>query len=899
MADILNPIHDFLAVRGSEDREIDLSTVFSGEDLMFSVASSDPDIAAASIQDGVLTLDILDEIGHADIAVTAIDGLGQTVTDHVRVRVTGENAYTIAVLPDTQNYTDEAHLNHIFGDMTQWLVDNKDGLNIQFVTHVGDVTQHNTAEEWAVAEDAMRNLDGEIPYALLPGNHDQSLNGRADDHTSIHLDERFSPEAQEATNPDTFGGVYDQEPESSRNTWHSFEAPDGTKWLMLSLEFGAREDVLRWAGDVIEGHADHRVMITSHSITNFMGRHDSMGAPLFGEGAGYDYGMGGELSNATDGETMWRVLADRYPNVAMTFSGHIFGDGAETVTSYNQYGQPVYQMLVNYQNGVSREITGNGDDSLGSNGGNGAIRLITIDPDAGAIHTSTYFTEFDDYLDGGRTEGELTGKYAEHEELITGVELGPIGTSTIALAGDDQTVIAEEGAETAEVTLDASASIAAEGAVTAIRWLNEDGELVAEGATPTVALAIGQTRLTLEIETADGAVARDELLVRVAGDRTLLVEDFNDGDAAGWTSVRPLLSQATHFVTAAEAGIGGIEGDADVMVMPGLEGTQGYLVTPGFEATGGGDFTSYTLMMDINVADGQGAYFSFFQNDLTNENDAAIFLENDEDGTATIEILRGRHGDFHYDQWHRVGFTVEKTDDATVSLTKYLDGVQVGVQSVAIDRLTIDGENGFLLFADDNGESGRAHVGSVVFSDRVFTEAEMAEHGGVSAQAPAAPDDGRTVVFDFADGWTPTLGAAEVTVVDPAADALKALARFDTAEALGIEALPGGDDQMLYFPAPTADQGFHIAPASEAAEIKTYSLIFDILVPSGQGRYMSLLQTDLENDSDGDIFLRRDNGTGKAQLGGAGYDGQMDYDQWARIAFVAEEQPDGSMTLSK
>ena len=82
----------------------------------------------------------------------------------------------------------------------------------------------------------------------------------------------------------------------------------------------------------------------------------------------------------------------------MTFSGHIFGDGAETNITYNQYGEPVFQFLVNYQNGVSREITGNGNEAKGNNGGNGAIRLITIDPDNNRISTETYFTGFDDYL---------------------------------------------------------------------------------------------------------------------------------------------------------------------------------------------------------------------------------------------------------------------------------------------------------------------------------------------------------------------------------------------------------------------------------------------------------------------------------------------------------------------
>ncbi len=90
----------------------------------------------------------------------------------------------------------------------------------------------------------------------------------------------------------------------------------------------------------------------------------------------------------------------------MTFSGHIFGDGAETNVSYSQYGNPVFEMLVNYQNGISREITGNGNEALGNNGGNGAMRLVVIDPDNNTISTETYFTEFDDYLDGYRVKPE-------------------------------------------------------------------------------------------------------------------------------------------------------------------------------------------------------------------------------------------------------------------------------------------------------------------------------------------------------------------------------------------------------------------------------------------------------------------------------------------------------------
>ena len=50
--------------------------------------------------------------------------------------------------------------------------------------------------------------------------------------------------------------------------------------------------MIRWASDVIEDHLDHRVIIVSHALTDYAGRHDPLGAPLYDEGAGYDYGIG-------------------------------------------------------------------------------------------------------------------------------------------------------------------------------------------------------------------------------------------------------------------------------------------------------------------------------------------------------------------------------------------------------------------------------------------------------------------------------------------------------------------------------------------------------------------------------------------------------------------------------
>ena len=90
--------------------------------------------------------------------------------------------FTIIALPDTQNYSQ--YYPTIYSAQTQWIVNNKDALNIVYVAHEGDIV--NTASsttEWNNADDAMNLLedplttglpDG-IPYGVVPGNHDEGI----------------------------------------------------------------------------------------------------------------------------------------------------------------------------------------------------------------------------------------------------------------------------------------------------------------------------------------------------------------------------------------------------------------------------------------------------------------------------------------------------------------------------------------------------------------------------------------------------------------------------------------------------------------------------------------------------------------------------------------------------
>ncbi|GHD77420.1 hypothetical protein GCM10010317_095300 [Streptomyces mirabilis] len=78
-----------------------------------------------------------------------------------------------AVLPDTQylfdaDSSDPAPLRATF----RYLAAEREEVNIAFMTHLGDVTEHGTEQEIALAADTFRTIHGKVPYSVLAGNHD-------------------------------------------------------------------------------------------------------------------------------------------------------------------------------------------------------------------------------------------------------------------------------------------------------------------------------------------------------------------------------------------------------------------------------------------------------------------------------------------------------------------------------------------------------------------------------------------------------------------------------------------------------------------------------------------------------------------------------------------------------
>lgn len=283
-----------------------------------------------------------------------------------------KGAFTVVVLPDTQNYSDK--FPEIYLAQTKWIVDNLQARNIASVLHLGDITNHNRSEEWENAAKAMQLLDGKVPYFLVPGNHDYSLDGGCKDRTT-HLSEYF-PVSKFRGLP-TFGGVYDKEPDRIENSFHLFEA-EGRKFLVLALEFGPRKDVLRWANDVVGRHKDCSVILITHAFIYFNEtRYDWK---KFGAKQNWNphaYGIAKAThDDVSDGEEIWTELVSKHENFILTLNGHVLGDGLGRVQTSTPGGREINQLLVNFQ--------------MRPKGGDGWLRLLEFRADGKTVQVYDY-----------------------------------------------------------------------------------------------------------------------------------------------------------------------------------------------------------------------------------------------------------------------------------------------------------------------------------------------------------------------------------------------------------------------------------------------------------------------------------------------------------------------------
>jgi hypothetical protein len=282
-------------------------------------------------------------------------------------------SWTLAVLPDTQMYS--LRYPGLFYSQTGWIARNRDRLRMKYLMQLGDVVNNNTPREWCNARDAMSLLDGIVPYAIAPGNHDYGPSGDASTRDTLFND-YFSYE--EIARWSTFGGAMVEG--RLDNTYHIFEA-GGAKWIILALEWAPRDETIAWANEVMERHADRiGIMITHAYMNNNDLRYDHTDTAHPQDYNPHHYHTPGTKN---DGEELWNKLIRRH-DFLLVLNGHVLGDGTGYLASTNDLGRPCHQMLANYQ---MREL-----------GGEAYMRLLEFQPDGKTIQVKTYSPLYDGYL---------------------------------------------------------------------------------------------------------------------------------------------------------------------------------------------------------------------------------------------------------------------------------------------------------------------------------------------------------------------------------------------------------------------------------------------------------------------------------------------------------------------
>ncbi len=287
--------------------------------------------------------------------------------------------FTVVGLPDTQNYctTTNSGLG-IYNKQTQWVLDNKETLNIKFLTHLGDIVDSatNTAQ-WNVATAAMGKLDTQLPYGVCTGNHDLA-NG------STHYIDRFGPTHPRWVDPGS-GQVYDWYQGASPRGYSSYQVinVNGRDYMFLHIDCDCPDSDMAWAATVLSQHPRTVTMLTTHDYLAETGASSSSGSGTGQRGrvnwpTGY-ISVGPDRNNVTD---IWNTLVKPFNQVYMVICGHNFAQ--YNIEDTNAAGKTVHQVIADYQ-------------TL-PNGGNGFLRIMEFRPGQNQIYNTTYSPHLGRYM---------------------------------------------------------------------------------------------------------------------------------------------------------------------------------------------------------------------------------------------------------------------------------------------------------------------------------------------------------------------------------------------------------------------------------------------------------------------------------------------------------------------
>ncbi len=297
-------------------------------------------------------------------------GVGNISPFFERENAIGDYDYAFAIVGDTQKlvYQDATNGTNYTSYIYDWLVANKESKKIKLVMGVGDITDKNQDNEYALAMEQINKLGlSDILFSITPGNHDGP-----DAYTKYNS--YFTTFTNLTKN---VSGYYNDDSTQIANYYIKTEI-EGEKYMIFSLQYGAPDAILEWAGGILEENKDYKAIITTHAY-------------MYRDGTTLDSGDvvppnkpdSTSDDHRNNGDVMWNKFVSQHENIVMVFSGHDPCPNVVMRQDKGVNGNVVSQFLVDFQSM---------DTSLGFETGMVAMLYISKSGNVQVEYISTYKT---------------------------------------------------------------------------------------------------------------------------------------------------------------------------------------------------------------------------------------------------------------------------------------------------------------------------------------------------------------------------------------------------------------------------------------------------------------------------------------------------------------------------
>ncbi len=260
--------------------------------------------------------------------------------------------FAMAWITDTQYYAEQYMQN--FNIMTDWIVNNKESLGIEYVLHTGDIVdEFNEEYQFINASEQMKKFENaSLPYGVLGGNHDVGHGNAVYDLYSKYFG------ASRYENYPWYGGTY-----NNNKGHYDFVTVDGEELMFIYMSWDTSDAEIAWMNEVLEKHADKKAFICMHPGINAKAEPDYFSDRLMNE-------------VCSKNKNVVAVLNGHYHGSSLNFVG--FDDDNDGVED-----RVVYRICTDYQSAEG--------------GGSGYVKMLYFDLANDKIYLNSYSPVLDDF----------------------------------------------------------------------------------------------------------------------------------------------------------------------------------------------------------------------------------------------------------------------------------------------------------------------------------------------------------------------------------------------------------------------------------------------------------------------------------------------------------------------